>query len=145
MSESRADRDSVRARAGTLLTATSLITSFLGGLALTRYHDTHPHSGLTVLAWSAIGAFIVVVLSAVVILLPWPWTFILSPTILVEDHLEGERRTEPDELREFLSLILEGHQEQNGRAIARLLGVFSIGCGFLVYEAVVWIWILGGG
>jgi MFS family permease len=145
ISEQRADRDSLRTRAGTLLTAASLVTSFLGGVALGRYESVHLNAGLTILGWSAIGAFIAVAVLAVVILLPWPWTFILSPTILVEDHLAGPTKTDPDALRRFLAVTLERHQEGNGRMIRRLFFVFGVACTLLIYEAVAWLMILERG
>jgi hypothetical protein len=145
ISEQRTDRDSVRTRAGTLLTAASLVTSFLGGVALSRYRDAHPHAGLTHLAWSAIAAFIAVVVLAVAILLPWRWTFVLSPTILVEDHLDGPTKTNPDALRRFLATTLEGHQESNAKIIRCLFVLFGVACACLVYEAVAWLLMLGRG
>src|SRR5205823_6120685 len=132
ISGQRDDRDGLRARAGTLLTAASLVTSFLGGVALSRYHDAQPHAGLTFLAWSAIAAFIAVVVLAVGILLPWLWTFVLSPTVLVEDHLDGQTKTDPDTLRRFLATTIEGHQEKNARVLGVLFWLFGIACACLV-------------
>jgi hypothetical protein len=145
ISEQRIDRDSVRTRAGTLLTGASLVTSFLGGFALSRYHDAHPHTGLSALAWSAIAAFIAVVVLAVAILLPWRWTFVLSPTILVEDHLDGPTKTDPDALRRFLATTIEGHQEGNARMMRWLFFLFGVACACLIYEAVAWVLIFERG
>jgi hypothetical protein len=143
MGDQRGVRDGLRARAGTLLTAASLVTSFLGGVALSRYRAAHPHAALTNLAWSAIAAFIAVVVMAVVILMPWRWRFNVDPKVLVEDHLREDARTEPDRLRRFLALRLDAYHGRNAKILRRLFVVFVLACGFLIYEAVAWLLILG--
>jgi MFS family permease len=144
ISGQRDDRDALRARAGTLLSAASLVTAFLGGLALSHFRDTHPHGALTSLAWSALAAFIVVVVLVVVILLPWPWTFVLSPTVLVEDHL-GPIRTDPDQLRRFLATTMEEHHGKNKRVLGWLFFSFALASACLIYEAVAWLLIFERG
>jgi hypothetical protein len=143
ISEQRGVRDGLRTRAGTLLTAASLVTSFLGSVALSRYHDTHPHKGL---AWSGVAAFIGVVVLAVLILVPWwRWTFVMNPKILVEDHLLGPERTEPDRLRQFLAESYNAYFDQNAKTLDWMFRFFVIACALLIYEAVVWVLVLERG
>jgi hypothetical protein len=145
VSDQRADRDALRARAGTLLSASSLVTAFLGGLALSQFRDAHHHSSLSSLAWSAIAAFVTTVVLTIGILLPWPWTFVLSPRILVEDHLDRSSKTDPDDLRRFLATTMEGHHTKNATILGRLFLVFGLASALLVYEAVSWLLVLERG
>jgi len=78
--------ESLRSRAGTILAATALITSFFGGQALTRAE----RSPLHVLSYTtaALGSFIAVSLLSLTILLP----FHAAVQLECESHLEVLRR-----------------------------------------------------
>lgn len=70
-----------RSRAGQLIAAAAITTSFFGGRAI----GSHVH--LT--GWIAIGCFIGLSLSVLVIL--WPrhdWVFALSPAQLISTYIE---------------------------------------------------------
>ena len=142
VSEQRSTRDSLRTRAGILLAASSLVTSFLGGLALTRYQETHPKAELTLVAWSGVVAFLAVVALVVLILAPWKWTFAVSPKILIEDHLKIASRRDPDKLRWFLAEWLEVHHDRNAKKLNRLFLLFVLACGLLIYESVAWVLVI---
>lgn len=71
----------LRARAGTLIAAAAITTSFFGGQAL------GPH--VRPFAWVAIGCFIALGIGVVAIL--WPrrdWEFVLSPSQFIATYLE---------------------------------------------------------
>jgi len=62
----------LRSRAGTLIAAAAITTSFLGGRILTSHH-LHP------LAWAAIGCFAFVGVTLLALLWPWrDWRFTVN-------------------------------------------------------------------
>jgi hypothetical protein len=65
ISEQREALGSLRTRAGILLTASSIVTSFLGSLALRR-------GEVSLAGWFAMGFFIISMGTALWVLLPWP-------------------------------------------------------------------------
>jgi hypothetical protein len=82
----RGSFDALRARVGFLLSAATIATSFLGGLAL-RAHN--PDAG----SWAAIGLFGVFGVSALRIL--WPQAegadgFTAKPSVVIEQYLEPD-------------------------------------------------------
>lgn len=71
-----------RTRAGVVLSAAAIVTSFLGGQALTAH-------GFTTLAWLAIAAFAVLGIAALCVL--WPddkWEFEAVPSELLATYAE---------------------------------------------------------
>jgi len=62
----------LRSRAGTLIAAAAITTSFLGGRILSSHH-LHP------LAWAAIGCFAFVGITLLALLWPWrDWRFTVN-------------------------------------------------------------------
>lgn len=127
--------EALRARAGTLFAAASLVTAFLGGQALRGESD------LDVLAWVAIGAFVALFALVLLILWPWPFRFVLSAQILIEDHLKKD----VSELQIYLAQIWEENYELNRVRIRQLHAVFRLACLALSVEVVAWIISLGRG
>jgi hypothetical protein len=72
----------LRARAGALIAAAAITTSFFGG-------QTFARSGIGVAGWVAIGCF--VLLGFTVLLVLWPrrdWAFSLAPDEFIATYLE---------------------------------------------------------
>lgn len=72
----------LRARAGALIAAAAITTSFFGSQTLTRH-------GLDAAGWVAIGCF--VLLSFAVLVMLWPrrdWGFSLAPAQFIATYLE---------------------------------------------------------
>lgn len=127
--------DGLRTRTGTLFAAATLVTAFLGGQALTR------EPKLDVLAWLAIGAFVALFLLALSILWPWNFRFVLSPTILIEDHLQKTA----SELQLYLAQIWEKNYDLNQKRVDQLHWAFRVACTCLSLEVIAWLIRLGKG
>jgi hypothetical protein len=127
--------EGLRSRAGTLFGAASLATAFLGGQVLTRNPD------FTVSTSTAIVAFVVMFILVLSILWPWNFRFVLSATILLEDH----RDKSPADLQAYLAEIWDRNYELNQPGIARMNLIFRGACLALSIEIVAWLVSLGRG
>jgi hypothetical protein len=131
--------DELRARAGTLLAAAAIATSFLGGQTLQSHHH------LTGWSWAAILGFVGCAAGALIILLPWGnWWFVTSATTLIEDHLEKTPPATPAELYRFLACALEGHFDRNLHKLDVLQWLFRFATFLLAVEVVAWLADLAG-
>jgi len=127
--------DGLRSRAGTLFAASSLVTAFLGGQALTRDNE------LDLFAWLAISSFVLLFALVLAILWPWGFRFVLSARILITDH----RQKSVPELETYLAEIWEKNYDLNQVRIDQLFWLFRGACVFLSLEVVVWLARLGRG
>lgn len=144
--------DGLRARTGTLLAAASIITAFLGSEALQSHQrlrlvqaQSRIESEFDWLTWLAIGAFVAVAFSCVLILWPWTWRFASSAKILIEDHVNAQEASSPGELHLFLARTIEGNWESNQRRLDGLSWCFRIASLSLALEVVLWVAALGTG
>ncbi len=151
ISEQRGLLDGLRVRAGTLLAAASLATAFLSAPALSQHQvvdvirgEPIAHAELTSLSWTAIGLFCAVVLLALIILIPWRWTFAHHPHSLIAFHLEPGPPSTLEELYRNLSYWNGAHYDQNGWKLEVMFALFAVACASLVGEIVIWLLILGG-
>ena len=80
----RASLDALRNRTGTLMAAAALVTTFIGGRALQGDNS----------AWTtvAIIAFVAVMATTFIVLLPWKLHFALPPAQLVVDYVNRIRK-----------------------------------------------------
>ena len=129
--------EGVRSRAGTLLATAFVATAFFGAQAL----DRRPVDGL---GWSAIGLFLVVVVSTLIVLTPWRLQLTHHPHALIEYHLETAPVSALAEVYLDLAYWNGVNYDENGRKLEALLGVFGAACASLVAEVVVWLVVLGG-
>jgi len=77
--------DNLRARTGTLLSAASLSTAFLGALGL-------KDQALTGGAWIAVGLFVAMGVSSGFVLWPWGWIFGLDTYEVIEEYVDADDR-----------------------------------------------------
>ena len=132
--------DGLRARAGTLLAAASLVTSFLGGQALAKPTldkglVVRPDVGFE--GWVAIGFFVLVAVLTLAILWPYEWRFVMgAQTILTGADFETTQR----DLAEYH----EKNYDANKEKLDGLFWCFRLACIFLACETVAWIIDLGG-
>jgi hypothetical protein len=125
----------LRARAGALIAAAAITTSFFGGQALVKH-------GISVAAWIAIGCF--VSLGFAVLLVLWPrrdWEFSLAPDQFIATYLEPAKG-EPLALHLIerdLALHMGRSAELNRRQLRTLMGVFRVGAVLLVVEVLAWV------
>jgi hypothetical protein len=127
----------LRSRAGTLIAAAAITTSFFGSQALR--HRVHTAS------WVAIGCF--VALGAAVLVILWPrrdWEFTLSPARFINTYLEpseGEPLSLPLIHRD-LALHMGRSASLNRKQLRWLMTAFRIGALLLVAEVVAWVIVL---
>lgn len=125
----------LRARAGALIAAAAITTSFFGGQALADHNITTP-------AWIAIVCFIL--LGFAVLLVLWPrrdWEFSLSPDDFIATYLEPiDADPLPIHLIERDLALHMGHSaELNRDQLGTMMGVFRAGAALLVLEVLAWV------
>jgi hypothetical protein len=133
--------DGLRSRAGTLLAAASLVTSFLGGQALAKPTITDgavvsPDVGTW--GWVAIAMFVGLAVVSILILLPYQWRFVMSPTIILSAGEGGDPVTFT-EAQAQLATYHEENYDSNQQRLDRLFWGFRVACVFLAGETVAWI------
>lgn len=118
-----------RARAGTLLTATSVVVSFLGAQALGRL-------GFNTLAALALISFLASVVGSLVVL--WPqrdaWKFRLDSRVLLADFVD---RSEPNAKRS-VAIWMQEHYDDNQLKLEQLLRVYRFAVAMLAVQALLW-------
>lgn len=125
----------LRARAGALIAAAAVTTSFFGGQTLVRRH-------ISAVAWVAIGCF--ALLGFAVLLVLWPrrdWEFSLAPDQFIATYLEPANG-EPLALHlveRDLALHMGRSAELNRRQLRTLMTVFRVGAVLLVIEVLAWV------
>lgn len=124
----------LRSRAGQLIAAAAITTSFFGGQAL--------HGRIHAFGWAAIRCFVGLSLSVLAIL--WPrrdWEFVLSPAQFIGTYVEPE---EGDPLglpavHRDLALHMGHSADLNRAQFGWLTGAFRLGAILLVAEVVAWV------
>ena len=122
-----ASLDGIRSRAGVLVAASSLVTSFIGSGA----------SGAGPALVVALVAYFGVVMLAVVIL--WPvrrWRLGADPKRLLEDYIDREDYASLPEMHRALAVHMDGWYETNQRRLNQRLALFAVACMLLVVEVV---------
>ena len=124
--------DGLRTRAATILAATALVTSFLGGQSLAQTGEGL--DGWSYVALCLLGA--VFVLTAA-ILWPYGWQFSQDAAELVAIY-DGTDIDYASAQRE-LAIHLDANLDANERRIVRLAWAFKLSALLLTLEAIVWI------
>lgn len=125
----------LRTRAGALIAAAAIATSFFGGQTLVK-HD------VGAAGWVAIGCFVLLGFSVLMML--WPrrdWVFSLGPEDFIATYLEPVD-DEPMELHlveRDLALHMGSSIELNREQLHALVSIFRFGALLLVIEALAWV------
>jgi hypothetical protein len=120
----------LRARTGTLLAASSIVSSFLGATAIGR----DGLSGWSVAALVALAASLAL---CVAILLPRAeLSFSVDGPKVYEELYE--LRGDPLEVHHRLAYDLRRRHADNQRTVERLFGTFRFACGALAFELTSW-------
>jgi hypothetical protein len=135
--------DGLRARAGTLLAAASLVTSFLGGQVLAKPQlasgvVSRPSIGTE--GWAAIVCFVGLAVLALAILWPYKWRFVLSAGTILSNGESSDFEGAQKELAEYH----ETNHDLNEDKLGRLFWCFRFACALLVAETIAWILDLSG-
>ncbi|WP_205696034.1 hypothetical protein [Conexibacter sp. SYSU D00693] len=128
----RASVDQLRTRAGTLLAAASLVTSFLGGQALSQGHDPG--------TWGVIAllAFILTAGLCVWVLMPEEFNWFMSPAAIVDDYADDPDVSSADAMRD-LALHYDESLNANKSAVEALQCRYRLAAICLAVEVVTWI------
>jgi hypothetical protein len=144
--------ESLRSRAGTVLAATALVTSFLGGQAISRARQEDPHADFEI--WSAAGGaialFVVLALLTLAVLLPYRMRFSLSAASIIDivdsrANDPGAGPVTPREAYREIALRNEAMYDFNAKRIRALLWCFRLAIVCLVGEVALWIVVLARG
>lgn len=132
LSEQQAVIDSFRTRAGLVLSAAAITTSFLGAQAL---EGGHSHWA----AWLALVAFIGVAVMSLAILWPRRWEFTANPQEVIQTYIESSDPAPIEELHRDLSLHMHNSYTDNRKGLEQLAAFFQVASGLLAVEVVLWI------
>jgi hypothetical protein len=125
--------DAMRSRAGVLLSAAAIATSFLGGQALA---DHRPR----IWTWLAIASFAGLAISALVIL--WPrrdWAFSASPGLIVSPYLERDAAWPLPAIHRELALHMDQAYELNRSRLDHIIWAFRAASALLALEVGLWV------
>lgn len=138
LSEQEAAIESVRARAGLLLSAAAVTTSFLGSQAL-QDGDLGPCS------WLALLCFVAVAATSLAILWPRNWEFTASSRGVVEGLNESAEKVRIEDLYRGLSLRMQASFSVNHHGLTELALLFQAASGLLTIEVVLWVTAIASG
>jgi hypothetical protein len=120
--------DDLRGRAGTLLAASSIVTSFLGGRAL----DT---SGLDGWTTAALSVFAATVAASIYVLWPRADLIFAVNGPRAYEVLYGQGTAE---IHRTLAYWIQGFRNQNQDAIIWLNRAYSLGAAAVVLDVILW-------
>jgi hypothetical protein len=141
--------ESIRTRAGTIFAATALVTSFLGGIALSEVRAASASEVIHWHPWSftaaGIAFFVALAIVTLAILLPYRLRFSLSATEIIKILEERESAGDPVAAREAyreLALQQDEMYDDNARWVRALFWLFRGAILFLVLEVATWLVVL---
>ncbi len=128
--------ESIRVRAGILLSAAAVATSFLAGVALDERRGLTGWS-----AWGATGSFLVV--GGLCLAILWPrrrWTFRPNAKKLIRDYIDAEDIPATlTEMQRDLAIHMENWATTNSWKMRWLFYYFQAACLLLGVEVLLWI------
>jgi hypothetical protein len=124
--------DNFRTRAGLLLSAAAIATSFLGGQALdgTRVSPA---------VWLALAGFVGVAIASLAMLWPRRWELHANPRNVIDTYIETDRPAAIHELHRDLSLHMHASQYENRKGLRQLALYFQVASSLLTVEVALWI------
>lgn len=132
LSEQQTAIESVRARAGLLLSAAAVTTSFLGAQALQG-----GRSGFC--SWLALLCFAAVTATSLAILWPRGWEFAANPRDVVGRFIESSEGIRFEDLYRDLSLRMYDSYRENHLGLKSLALYFQAASALLSVEVVLWV------
>jgi hypothetical protein len=134
LDQQQAVLDALRARAGVLIAAASVATTFLGGGV------ADDGAALGCWGWWAVGCFVGVGLLCVLVLMPWKnWRFTHSVDKLLERYDGNPDWATLAGMHRRMADINQGNWEDNKRKLSWLQAVFLVACLLLVAEVAFWL------
>lgn len=132
LSQQQSMIDSLRTRAGLLLSAAAITTSFLGAQAL---NDGSPN----VATWLALTCFISLAIAALAILWPHRLEFTANPANVIESYIETAQPLSVAEIHRDLSLHMHSSYAENLAGQKQLASRFRLAGVLLTIEVTFWI------
>lgn len=124
--------DSIRTRAGLLLSAAAITTSFLGAQAL---HDGDP----SVATWIALAVFAGLSIACLAVLWPHRWEFIADPENLIEIYIETDSPASVAEIHRDLSLHMHRSFFENRIGRDQLAARLRLAGILLTADVTIWL------
>lgn len=136
LSQQQGVLDNLRARAGTLVAAASLVSSFFGATALSN-EASPPATFWVVLAFLFLG---VVVAAAIIIVWPYQWRFGISGHRLLADYVNPESGAPAslDEIRYSLIYYIQTDMDTNEVKLDRLWLALRVAVLAIAAEVICW-------
>jgi hypothetical protein len=132
LSEQRVAIDSLRARAGLLLSAAAITTSFLGAQALGSGESS-------TFSWLALTGFLGLAIISLAILWPRSWEFATDQSGLIRSYIEAEQPAPIEILHRDLSLHMDNSYLESWEGFGQLAALFQVASGLLTIEVILWI------
>jgi hypothetical protein len=121
------------ARAGALLSAAAIATSFLGGTALAR-------GEIGVASWTAIATFVAFCGTTLPLLRPHrDWSFAMWPSAFLQTFVEPLGMESAGPLRRDVALAMDATLRQNAAQLDRMVTTFHIASVLLTIEVLAWV------
>jgi hypothetical protein len=132
LSEQQAAIESLRGRAGLLLSAAAVVTSFLSAQALRG-----GTAGFC--SWLALLSFVALAATSVAILWPRRWELTASPREVMKSLIESDEMVPIKDLHRDLSLQMHDSYLVNHQGLNHLTAFFQVASSLLTIEVVLWI------
>jgi len=128
----------LRSRAGVLIAAAAITTSFFGSRAVTG-------GELTAASWCAIVAFVLVAATVLAALWPWrDWEFSANPGALIATYIETPTPATLAEIHRDMALHRSASYDCNAKQLGTLYSTFGAGLILLAAELTAWVVALTG-
>jgi hypothetical protein len=124
--------DSLRTRAGLLLFAAAITTSFLGAQGLND-------GGPTIVTWLALASFVSLSIVTLAILWPHRLEFTANPANVIHSYIETEEPLSVAEIHRDLSLHMHDSYADNLAGQKQLASRFRLAGALLTVEVIFWI------
>jgi hypothetical protein len=127
-----AELESLRSRAGLLISSAAVSTAFLGSVALKQGHWSF-WTALATLLFVAVGA------SAVYILWPRDWWFSVDANKFINEYVDDEPLSLSDTYRDMAIHLQNANDNQNTPRIDDVVLALRIGAAALTLEVAAWL------
>lgn len=124
--------ESFKTRAGLLLSAAAITTSFLGSQVLGAGHPGPP-------SWLALVCFAGLSGTVLAMLFPGREEYSAASKRVVAVYIEGERQFSTTEIHRDLAIHMENDLVENQMTLRRLARAFRTACGLMATEVILWI------
>jgi hypothetical protein len=135
LAEQQSEVSGIRQRTGTLLAAHALVASFLGAVVIRT-------DGLHGWSWLALGALVVGLIVAAVLLAPWQLVFAVDPRRLYDQLYEQARRDVQEGSAEWLLAAALGYEQlrdENARRVDVMSALSAALAVLMVLQTLAWI------